>query len=74
MKKDEFIEVYMNMPLGVCEWRDVKGLYKKARSGEIKNFTGVDSRYEPPENPDVVIDSSTAATEETIDCVIGTIL
>ena len=74
VKKDEFIEVYMNTPLEVCEQRDVKGLYKKARSGEIQNFTGIDSRYEVPQNPDVVMDSSTAITEETVDCVISTIL
>jgi adenylylsulfate kinase-like enzyme len=64
----------MNTPLEVCEQRDVKGLYKKARNGEIRNFTGVDSKYEAPENPDVVIDSSTTATEETVDRVISTIL
>jgi adenylylsulfate kinase-like enzyme len=58
----------------VCEQRDVKGLYKKARSGEIRNFTGVDSRYEAPEHPDVVIDSSKDETEENVDCVISTIL
>lgn len=52
----------------------MKGLYKKARSGEVRNFTGVDSKYEAPENPDVVIDSSTTAIEETVDRVISTIL
>lgn len=48
-----FIEVFVNAPLEVCEMRDVKGLYKKARSGEIKNFTGIDDPYEPPLNPEV---------------------
>jgi adenylylsulfate kinase len=48
-----FIEVYVNAPLEVCEQRDVKGLYKKARNGEIKNFTGIDDPYEIPRNPDV---------------------
>ena len=48
-----FIEVYVNAPIEVCELRDVKGLYKKARSGEIKNFTGIDDPYEPPLNPEV---------------------
>jgi adenylylsulfate kinase len=48
-----FIEVYVNAPLEVCEQRDVKGLYKKARNGEIKNFTGIDDLYEIPRNPDV---------------------
>ena len=45
---DDFIEIYINAPLEVCETRDVKGLYKKARDGEIKNFTGIDSPYEAP--------------------------
>lgn len=48
-----FIEVYVNAPLSVCEQRDVKGLYKKARAGEIQNFTGIDDPYEPPLHPDV---------------------
>lgn len=48
-----FVEVYVNSPLAVCEARDVKGLYKKARNGEIKQFTGIDDPYEPPLNPDV---------------------
>ncbi|TBR56874.1 adenylyl-sulfate kinase [Westiellopsis prolifica IICB1] len=48
-----FVEVYVNAPLAVCEARDVKGLYKRARSGEIKGFTGIDDPYEPPLNPDV---------------------
>ena len=50
---DNFIEVYINAPLEVCEQRDVKGLYAKARSGEIKNFTGIDDPYEPPDNPEI---------------------
>jgi adenylylsulfate kinase len=49
----DFIEVYVNAPLEVCEQRDVKGLYKKARAGEIKNFTGIDDLYEIPLEPDV---------------------
>ncbi|MEC4803573.1 MAG: adenylyl-sulfate kinase [Jaaginema sp. PMC 1079.18] len=49
----DFMEVYVNAPLEVCEARDVKGLYKRARSGEIKNFTGIDDPYEPPTNPDI---------------------
>lgn len=50
---DRFIEVFVNAPLNVCEDRDVKGLYKKARAGEIKGFTGIDDPYEPPNNPEV---------------------
>jgi bifunctional enzyme CysN/CysC len=51
----EFMEVYMNTPLSICEERDPKGLYKKSRAGEIKNFTGIDSPYEPPLSPEIVI-------------------
>ena len=50
---DEFIEVFVDAPLSVCEERDPKGLYKKARAGEIRNFTGIDSAYEAPENPEI---------------------
>jgi len=52
-----FVEVYVNTPLAVCEQRDVKGLYKKARAGEIKEMTGVDDPYEPPEHPEIVVDA-----------------
>lgn len=52
---DNFIEVFVNAPLQVCEQRDVKGLYKKARSGEIKNFTGIDSPFEEPQSYDIEI-------------------
>lgn len=52
-KIKDFVEVYVNAPLGVCEQRDVKGLYKKARAGEIKQFTGIDDPYEPPLHPEV---------------------
>lgn len=55
---DDFIEVYVSAPLEICEQRDVKGLYQKARRGEIKNFTGIDSPYEPPEHPDLVLDTA----------------
>ncbi|MFT5599157.1 MAG: bifunctional enzyme CysN/CysC [Urechidicola sp.] len=54
---DEFVEVYVDTPLAICEQRDPKGLYKKARSGELKNFTGIDSDYEPPEQAEVVLKS-----------------
>lgn len=64
----DFIEVYVNAPLAVCEDRDVKGLYKKARKGEIKDFTGIGSPFEAPENPDIEIKtdqcSVTEATEQ----------
>ena len=54
----EFIEVFISTPLEVCEQRDVKGLYARARRGEIKNFTGIDSDYEAPENPEITLDTS----------------
>lgn len=66
----EFVEVYMGTPLSTCEERDPKGLYQKARKGEIKNFTGIDSEYEVPENPEVVLDTSTMSVEDCADAVI----
>jgi adenylylsulfate kinase len=61
----DFIEVYISTPLEECENRDVKGLYKKARSGEIKDFTGIDDPYEPPLNPEVEINTVGMAPEES---------
>jgi bifunctional enzyme CysN/CysC len=69
LEDGEFIEVYVSTPLNVCEKRDVKGLYAKARQGKIKNFTGIDSEYEPPTNPELDLDTSTlnaAAAAERI--------
>ena len=62
----EFIEIYVKCPLEVCEQRDVKGLYERARKGEIKHFTGIDSPYEEPENPEVTIDTSKLSVEEAV--------
>ncbi len=67
----EFVEVFVNAPLGVAEQRDPKGLYKKARRGEIKNFTGVDSPYEPPEAPEIVLDTATLGPEDAAERVIA---
>lgn len=67
LKPGEFIEVYVKCPLNICEERDVKGLYSKARTGEIKNFTGIDSPYEEPVNPEITIDSGKNSIEESID-------
>lgn len=64
---DAFIEVYVSTPLEECERRDVKGLYKKARSGELSNFTGVNSPYEVPEHPEVVIDTSRGTMDECVE-------
>ncbi len=57
MAPGEFIEIFVDTPLAVAEQRDVKGLYKKARAGELKNFTGIDSPYEAPEHPEIRIDT-----------------
>lgn len=62
-----FIEVFVNTPLEVCEERDVKGLYKKARQGEIKNFTGISSPYEAPKNPDIEIKTEKESIEESVE-------
>lgn len=68
-----FIEVYVNAPIEVCEQRDVKGLYKRARAGEIKNFTGIDDPYEPPENPDVECRTDKETVEESVAKVLATL-
>ncbi len=65
--KENFVEVYVSTPLTVCEERDVKGLYRKAREGEIPNFTGISSPYEPPVAPELVIDTDKASLEESVD-------
>jgi len=67
----EFIEVFVDTPLAVAEERDAKGLYKKARRGELKNFTGIDSPYEIPENPELHIDTTTTSPEEAADRIIA---
>ena len=70
----EFIEVYIDTPLHVAEERDVKGLYAKARSGELKNFTGIDSPYEPPEAPEIRIDTTAMSIEEAAEHIVHSIL
>jgi len=60
----EFIEVFVNTPLDVCEQRDVKGLYAKARRGEIKNFTGIDSEYQAPLSPEIEINTAKLSSED----------
>lgn len=63
VENDEFIEIFVDTPIDVCESRDPKGLYEKARKGEIKNFTGIDSAYEPPLNPEIRIDTKNHSVE-----------
>lgn len=62
---DDFIEVFVNTPLEVCEQRDTKGLYKKARAGEIENFTGINAPFEPPTHPDVSLNTDDRQPEAT---------
>ena len=66
----EFIEVHVDTPLDVAEERDPKGLYAKARAGELSNFTGIDSPYEAPESPEIRIDTTSLSPEEAADRVI----
>ncbi|MFC3150295.1 adenylyl-sulfate kinase [Litoribrevibacter euphylliae] len=67
---DEFIEVFVSTPLNICEKRDPKGLYKKARAGTIKHFTGIDSVYEAPENPEITFDTSRQSVDECVEQLI----
>jgi len=68
---NDFIEVYCRCPIEVCEARDVKGLYKKARTGEIKDFTGVSSPYEEPDSPELTLDSGRMTIEQSVDAVMA---
>jgi len=74
MAPGEFIEVHVDTSLADAEKRDVKGLYKKARAGELKNFTGIDSPYEPPENPEIHIDTSKMTPEQAADLIVERIV
>ena len=67
----EFVEVLVDTPLGVAEQRDPKGLYKKARRGDLKNFTGIDSPYEAPERPEIRIDTTDTSPEEAAEVVVA---
>ena len=69
----DFIEIYVDCPLEVCEERDVKGLYKKAREGKIKNFTGIDSPFEIPKNPEVIVDTANNSLQFCSDQLINEI-
>ncbi len=67
----EFLEVFVDTPLAVAEGRDVKGLYKKARQGQLRNFTGVDSPYEPPEDPEILLDTVAVGPDEAAATILG---
>ena len=70
LPQGDFIEIYCKACLETCESRDVKGLYKRARAGEIKNYTGIDSPYEAPENPELVVNTESESLEESVAKVI----
>ena len=70
LPQGDFIEIYCNASLEVCESRDVKGLYKRARAGEIKSYTGIDSPYDVPDNPELTIDTEGESLEESVAKVI----
>lgn len=72
--KENFIEIYVNAPLQACEERDIKGLYKKAREGKIKNFTGIDSPFEPPQNPDVEVNTDKLNIRDSLQKALDHIL
>jgi len=74
MQEGEFIEIYIDTPLRVAEQRDVKGLYKKARSGKLANFTGVDSPYEPPESPEIHIDTGAMTPAQAASLIVDRLL
>jgi adenylylsulfate kinase len=72
--KDDFVEVYVSTPIEECERRDVKGLYAKARRGEIKNFTGISAPFEAPEHPALTLDTSVLTLEESVHKLLELIL
>ena len=70
-KEGEFVEVYVKCPLFICETRDMRGIYKKARAGEIPEFTGISSPYEEPVNPEIILDTSTLSVEESVRVILS---
>jgi len=74
LEEGEFVEIFINTPLEICEQRDPKGLYKKARAGELPNFTGIDSDYETPENPEIVVETERKTAEEAAEEIVNKIL
>jgi bifunctional enzyme CysN/CysC len=71
VQQGEFCEVFVDTPINVAEQRDPKGLYKKARRGELPNFTGIDSPYEPPEHPEVRVDTTVLAPEDAAEVIVA---
>ena len=74
LAEGEFVEIHIDTPLAVAESRDVKGLYRKARAGMLKNFTGIDSPYESPESPEIRIDTTTTSAEEAAEMIVAYVL
>ncbi len=74
LPEGEFLEIFVDTPLADAEKRDVKGLYKKARAGELKNFTGIDSPYEAPETPEIRIDTTTTTPEQAANLIVERVL
>ena len=74
LPEGEFVEIFVDTPLAEAEKRDVKGLYKKARSGELKNFTGIDSPYEAPEKPEIIVDTIEMTPEQAADAIVEQII
>jgi len=72
--KENYYEIFINADLETCEKRDVKGLYKKARNGEIKNFTGIDSKYEKPNNPSLEVNTSQLSIDQSIEIILKNVL
>jgi adenylyl-sulfate kinase len=70
----EFVEVFVDAPLEVCEKRDPKGLYQKARAGKLQGFTGIDAPYEPPEDPEIVVHTHEQVAEESVDRILAELL
>lgn len=68
---NNFIEIYVSTPISECEKRDIKGLYSKARSGELKQFTGIDDPYEPPDRPEITIDTTHRSVDDACDIIIN---
>ena len=71
VSEEKFFEIYCRCPVEICEQRDVKGLYQRARRGEIKEFTGVSAAYEEPQNPDLVLDTATMPVDQCVQAVLG---
>ncbi|HKX55102.1 MAG TPA: adenylyl-sulfate kinase, partial [Xanthomonadales bacterium] len=74
LPEGEFVEIYIDTPLSVAESRDVKGLYRKARAGQLKNFTGIDSPYEEPEHPEIHIDTTAMSAEQAAEMIVDYVL